>query len=163
IGEPWEFAHPVQSAAFTPDGRMILSIGLDGRAYLTDLTGKNSTTAFDQGGPLHQVAFSPDGQLAGTCGDKTARVWKIAKREAISPPLLHPEAVQRVAVSPDGRLAVTTCTDRIVRVWEVGTGQRLLSLRQTAVPSTAVFSPDGRHLLTTGPDGIAHLWSADSG
>jgi WD40 repeat protein/Flp pilus assembly protein TadD len=163
VGEPWEFTHPVQAAAFTPDGRQILTVGLDGRAYLTDLTGKNSSPVFEQGGPLRQVSFSDDGQLAATCGDKTARVWSIAKREAVSPPLLHPDAVSQVSVAPDGRRAVTACADRMVRVWDVATGQRLLTLRQATLPSTTLFSPDGRHLLTAGQDGIAHVWDVESG
>src|SRR5262249_41090372 len=163
VGEPWEFSHPLRSATFTPDGQWILDIGLDGRAHLTDLTGKNSSPVFDQGSPLRQVAFSPDGQFVATCGDKTARVSRVAKREAVSPALIHPDAVLHVAVSPDGRRAVTTCADRVVRVWDLATGQRLLGLRQTALPSNAVFSPDGRLLLTAGQDGVAHVCHVASG
>jgi WD40 repeat protein/Flp pilus assembly protein TadD len=164
VGQPWEFGHAVQTAAFTPDGRLILTIGLDGRTYLTDLTGKNSTPVFEQGGTLRHIAFSDDGRFAATCGsDKTARVWNVSERTEIGPPLVHPEVVLHVALSPDGRHAATTCADRIVRVWNVSTGQRILALRQRTLPTNTVFSPDGRHLLTTDQDGAAQVWDIESG
>src|SRR5262245_42033278 len=118
IGEPWEFTHVVQTATFSPDSRHILSTGMDGRAFLTDLTGKDSHPAFDQGGPLRQVAFSPDSKFAATCAGKAARVWNAETRHAISPALVHPEDVSLIAVSPDGWRAVTACADRVIRIWD---------------------------------------------
>jgi WD40 repeat protein len=164
IGDPWQFGHPVQSARFTPDGRLVLTIGLDGRAYLTDLSGKNSSQAFESTGALQRLTFSSDGQFAGTFNsDKTARVWNVGKRTAISPPLVHPDLVQQIAVSPDGQRAATSCADRIVRVWNVQTGQRILQARQPSVVSALSFSSDGRHLLTANQDGIARVINAESG
>src|SRR5262249_2082892 len=58
IGDPWQFGHSVQTAGFTPDGRHVLSIGPDGRAHLTDLTGKDSAQVFDTTGTLRRITFS---------------------------------------------------------------------------------------------------------
>jgi WD40 repeat protein len=164
VGDAWQFGHPVQTATFTPDEKLVLTIGLDGRAHLTDLSGKNSSPAFEPAGTLRRLAFSSDGQYVGTCNnDKTARVWNVAKRTAISPPLVHPDLVQQITVSLDGQRVATSCADRFVRVWNVTTGQRILQVRLPSVVSALSLSSDGRHLLAAGQDGVARVWNAESG
>jgi WD40 repeat protein len=164
VGEPWQFGHPVQTAAFTPEGRSVLSISPDGRAHLTDITGKNSAVVFDTSGSLRRIAFSIDGQFAGTCNsEKTARVWSVSKRTAVSPPLVHPDPVLLIAVSSDGQRAATSGADHFVRIWDARTGQRILQMRQPAVVSALSFSPDGRHLFVAGQDGVARVWNPESG
>jgi WD40 repeat protein len=76
----------------------------------------------------------------------------------------HPDQVWAVAISPDGRLAVTGCADGTARLWEVSTGATVRELlgHQRAVVAVA-FSPDGARVLTGSHDGRARLWKVATG
>src|SRR5260370_42333612 len=60
----------------------------------------------------------------------------------------HPNRVDSVAISPDGRWVLTGGTDGIA-LWEVATGQEIRRLEGDAGSMTCVaFSADGRWALT---------------
>ncbi|HEX5736267.1 MAG TPA: AAA family ATPase, partial [Blastocatellia bacterium] len=67
----------VTSAAFSPDGKLIVTASLDGTARVLDAkTGQNVRELRGHTGRVYGAAFSPDGKLIITAStDKTARVW----------------------------------------------------------------------------------------
>jgi hypothetical protein len=71
---------------------------------------------------------------------------------------------QDVTFSPDGKRLVTAGDDYTARVWDVGSGRVLCTLRghKGRVESVS-FSPDGKHVATGSEDKTAKLWDADSG
>ena len=91
---------PVTAAAFSPDGKTILTGGDDHVARLWD-----TATSEPLGQPLHHqgtvfaVAFSPDGKTILTgCQDKTARLWDAATGQPLGSPFLHDDIVMRRGV-----------------------------------------------------------------
>jgi WD40 repeat protein len=68
----------VSSAAFSPDGKRIVTASLDGTARLWDgETGKQIGQALKgHAGSVNSAAFSPDGKRIVTASsDNTARLW----------------------------------------------------------------------------------------
>jgi WD40 repeat protein len=67
--------------------------------------------------------------------------------------------IASVAVSRDGRLAVSDGHDHVLRVWDVPTGKEV---RRFDGPSGTVWgvalSPDARLAATAGDDGTVRLW-----
>jgi WD40 repeat protein len=75
----------------------------------------------------------------------------------------HPAAVSDLAVTPDGRLAVTSCEDHRLRFWEVSSGN-LVGQCDLAQPITgASLSPEGELVAVVTSDGRLHLLECPTG
>jgi len=162
------FSHdsPVDAAAFSPDGKIVVTGGDDRTARLWD-----AATGQPIGQPLHHpatvfaVAYSPDGKTVLTgCADGAARLWDVATGQPVGTPLRHEGEVMAVAYSPDGRSILTGSTDKMARLWDAATfspiGQP--SVHRDVVRAVA-FSPDGKTILTGSDDVSARFWDAATG
>jgi WD40 repeat protein len=78
-------------------------------------------------------------------------------------PQLGQGVVNSVAISPDGRFALTGNDDGTARLWDMAAGRQVLSFAGdgTAIRSAA-FSADGRFVVT-GSSFSAELWDAATG
>jgi WD40 repeat protein len=75
----------------------------------------------------------------------------------------HSGEITSVALSPDGRLALTGSNDGTARLWEVATGREIQRLEtHSESVSCVAFSADGRSALTAG-DNTVRLWDLKSG
>jgi WD40 repeat protein/tRNA A-37 threonylcarbamoyl transferase component Bud32 len=96
--------------------------------------------------------------------DSTARLWDwgTCKPRGSGFPHERYKAINAVAFSPDGKLALTASSDKTVRLWDVGTGQPFgPPLYHQGEVRSAMFSPDGKQVLTC--DGMARLWDVQHG
>jgi WD40 repeat protein/tetratricopeptide (TPR) repeat protein len=81
----------------------------------------------------------------------------------------HQESVIHAEFSPDSRRVLTVSKDQTAQVWDVATGQPLLSPTPFGNRvEQASFSPDGRRLLTVsggrrGEDAEVRVWDAATG
>ncbi len=125
-------------------------------------------------GPVHDVAFSPDGRtLAAMTGSGTVRLWDMPAHHPIPASFLrHETGLQPVlgsepmTFSPKGNLVISP-DGRTIRWWDTTTGRQ--AARPLAVPDSGLadgpemaVSPATGMLATTGGDGMVHLWDATS-
>lgn len=68
------------------------------------------------------------------------------------------QAVQALALSPEGELLATAGDDRVIRIWRIDTGEQVQTIDGHAEPLTALaFTPDGARVLVGDRSGAVHV------
>jgi WD40 repeat protein len=76
----------------------------------------------------------------------------------------HTGFVRAVAISPDGRRALSGGDDHVLRLWDLLTARLVASLPgHTAAVRAIAFLPDGSQALSAGDDKVARLWDLAAG
>jgi WD40 repeat protein/tetratricopeptide (TPR) repeat protein len=162
----------VLAAAFSPDGRFILTGSADQTARFWDAaTGRQLGKPLAHDGLVVAVAFSPDGrtvltgsQTSPTLG--TVHLWNASTGEKIGQPLVHSSPVLAASFSPDGRTILTGSGDASggpgeAQLWDVASGKRLGEpLTHPGAVHSVAWSSDGRWIATGCADKVARIWGA---
>jgi pSer/pThr/pTyr-binding forkhead associated (FHA) protein len=110
------------------------------------------------------VAFSPDGQWVLAGCDRHLSQWDLVTGTYRRRLEGHTAAVTAVAVSWDGRYAVSGSGDQTLKLWDVANGERIRTLTgHQGVVHAVAFSADGRHIVSGSADHTLKLWDVTSG
>lgn len=174
------------AVAFSPDGSRLLALtdpgdggssgaGSDSSAgnggtstsmttwRTSDFTG--GTPVALGGQTLNAAVYTPDGKsviTAGTSG--TVQIRDASTGRVLQEFGSHPSAVQRLAISPDGRtLATITAEDATIRLWDLADPRHALvaALDSSTSVNDIVFSADGSRLASGGAGIDVAVWNLD--
>lgn len=152
-GDRLTVARDVNPVAAAPVTELVLTSATD-----PDPDGR--TVRID--GVVESLTFTPNGELvlAGT-GAGTVVVWDGSAAKPTVTEVAPHEAVNRVAVSPDGALVVTgslnsatTAASAPLRLWRLK-GQNLVATGEIDFPASSfglAFTPDGSRIIAGGAD-----------
>ncbi len=137
------YADEAEAMAFSADDRMLAAV-YGAKINLWGLaTGSEVTLGEQHTDTVNDIMLSADQMISGS-DDKTARIWNLSsgQRTKLLP---HRVAVTAVALSPDGRLAITGCADGTVSLWDVASGEQLGGeIKVDQHINELAFSSDGR-------------------
>lgn len=152
---------PVSALAFASDGTTLASAGKDDGIKLWDIPQGFEKKSLPAPGTL-SLAFSPDGILASSHTDGTARLWNWGNKLILAKLVGHTASVTAIAFNSDGRLLFTASADKTVRIWNVENGvtKQTLIGHTEGVDSIAI-SPDGHTLLTGSHDQTLRVWKTN--
>ena len=152
---PWD---GLTSAIWTSSGEVI-AVQSTGQLFRLDpRTGRTRTLSKKQPHRMWWPTISPDGRtMAWADADsRTVQLWSTETLELINDlpisldknlPTFDSDGIRILEFTPDGKTLASAGADRRVKLWDVATGQELLTLEGT--PGTIWvlrFSPDGRVL-----------------
>ncbi len=156
----------IMNLRFSLDGKQLVSASEFERPMLWDLDRPEKVAtigAFQEG--IFSMTVSADSRLLAVGSAAffepalpgEVRVFDLASQELLMPPLEHPQGVNSLSVSADGKLMVTGCEDGHVRVYALPEGQLLRTLTNAVLNKQApmnnkrgslALSPDGQTLVT---------------
>ncbi len=167
----WRHNAAATSAAFSQDGRQVISAGEDGMVRLWNVSNGFPGLVFKHPAPVAQAFLSSDDRcVLALCKDQQAHCWdaRTGIEKFPSWPVhlsfyklpLCPTA----SFSPDGSRIVSVAKSRVeIRIVETGR-EAFPTLELEATVVHAAFSPDGLKIVTTQVNGKVRVWGlAESG
>lgn len=165
----------IYSGAFSPDGRIAVSGGLDGNLKVWDAEAGvllQRIPLFEPGQSgadirINNVAFSPDNRMVAVAMENRlalvdAQTWKVARIIQT-----NSEDAWGVDFSADSKLVAASVNlssgKSYPGVWDVATGKALACVNDGCDSAkdevlAVVFSPDGTHLISSGVDTRLITW-----
>lgn len=156
----------VQSAAFSPDGRRVVTACSDRLARIFDASSGDLLTMMEgHTRVVRSAVFSTDGVKVVTASlDNTARIWDARTGQEILQIRVADDDwdIRHAVLSVDGSLLATA--SKQARIWDVRSGRELKVLRgHDEVVATVCFSNDGKRLMTASWDNTARIWDVGTG
>jgi WD40 repeat protein len=159
-----------------------------GRVIVWDLTSYQELLTLRKERGIKSIDFNPNGERLAVVltrpfinfWDDRWMVWDLVSDRVEYTTYRHEEGAydyNSITFSPDGSRVATAGSnvfENITHVWDVASGNKLLSLTGHLEESIKgrswlrgvldiVYSPDGSRLATGGPDGTARIWDATTG
>lgn len=151
----------VDSVCFSPDGRLLVSVG-EGTVKLWDVENRKLVSALsDFSEDIASISFSLDGSLLASAGGSQVKLWDVKSRAPVADLSGHScEFVGSVCFSPDGKLLASAggrFTTAIL--WDVNSHKKIAEF--TGGDYSVCFSPDGSLLAAGGWEEVS-VWDVKS-
>ncbi len=157
---------------------LMLPIALALLSLLVWLTVVLYTTGLTQGNTawVNAIAVTPNGQIAVTASgdralkvkapsaDSTLKVWDLRWQSEMHMLKGHERSVTAVAVTPDGKRAISGSRDQTLKIWDLQRGTQLHNITDHKGWITSiVVTPDGKRAISASADTTLKVWDIEQG
>jgi len=176
----------VSALAVTPDGCRAISGSDDTTIKLWGLeTGQNMYTMEDHNDWVGAVAVAPDNRCAISASYKMLKIWDLKTGENMRTLESHNDFVSSVAftenmwpiisesqnefintlaVTPDSLWAISALYDKMLKVWDLETGEHIRTMEgHNESVSVVAVTPDGRLVISASYDKTIKVWDLETG
>lgn len=125
---------------------------------------------------VNAIAVTPNGQIAITAAgdralkvqvpsaDSTLKVWNLRWGSEMKTLKGHTYGVTAVAITPDGKRAISSSRDDTLIIWDVQKGTKLHHLKtHKDWVSYVVLTPDGKRAISASADKTLKVWDMQQG
>jgi WD40 repeat protein len=156
----------VKALAFAPDGKTLVSSGMDGSVRLwrrASFWSKPQLAVLEGGwGAVHCLAMSPDATTLAFAGqEETVRLWNLAGEQPREAGILrgHLGAIRRLLFPPDGKTLVSVCDRGRIILWDLATQTKTKEWQMPEENRSCVaLTHDGRYVAAGLTDGIVRVF-----
>ncbi|HRZ35661.1 MAG TPA: protein kinase, partial [Candidatus Paceibacterota bacterium] len=161
----------IREVAFSADGQWIATASEDGTTRMWAVDAPDGPLVLRDPGlkEPQDAAVSPDGRWVASAHNTNAVIWDAATGRLVHKLRVYTrnpdrrrewaeDAVNTVSFSPDSQRVVAAGNNYVAIVFEVKTGQQLVTLDHSSADvsersvRSATFSPDGRQIVTASAD-----------
>lgn len=158
---------PVHAIQLSEDKTRALTGSLDYTMMLWDISGEapKELKRFDEhDGWVKALNFLPGEKRALSAAGGKVWLWDLTTGKLLHIFEGHTAEVSALALSPDGRWAASTSTDRTVRLWDLQSLKPGPVMKGHRGPVTGVaFSEDGSTVYSASADGTVRIWDRTTG
>ncbi|NET27569.1 S-layer homology domain-containing protein [Okeania sp. SIO1I7] len=109
------------------------------------------------------VTISFDGEILASSRGQDIQLWNLQTGELLDTLSDHQANVRSVAISPDGRTLASGSGDGTVKLWDIPTGEMLVSFLHSGVVTAVGFTADGRTVIGCSADRGMKSWDIYTG
>lgn len=157
----------VQALAYSPDGRILASAGLDNLIHLWNMKKhKKRTTLTGHIDWVTALAFSIDNNILAS-GDINGiiKFWDVNTGNEIETLQAHRSSISSMVFAPDKLTMVSGSDDGSIRIWNIHTGQELktIATEHTKWVKNIAFNEDNENLTSVAFNGTVQNWNMKTG
>lgn len=154
----------VVALGFLPDGNTLVSGGADKCLRVWDLSTAREISRFGESRyAVGCLCVLPQGHVLAGQG-VTIRIWDPRSGQQLGSLFGHNDAVRCLAISSDGKRALSGGDDRTVRLWDLERCREMYRFGKHRDGVTGVaLTSDGRHVLSCSRDQTLRMWEINTG
>jgi WD40 repeat protein len=147
--------------SFNPTNLELASGDSDGKILIHEPIAHNFIAQFSLPGSITSLVYSPNGNIIGS-SSSNGTIFITESDGDLLFQVTH-TGVNLLCFSPRGDLLASGASDGSLRVWDLATGNQVMSMSHDDAVTDIGFSPNGYRLISGGVDKTARAWDLSTG